>query len=100
MVRRDGVPVWVRISASVVIEPAIGLPRLAVADVEDMDVRHDLQTSTFILTLMAVEAGDVAGFLRVLEPGLFETWSRSAVPPWKSRQRMAYRCRPRSAVNA
>ena len=42
-VRRDGVPVWVRISATVVIDPALRVPQLALAEIEDLEMRHDIQ---------------------------------------------------------
>jgi len=50
-VRHDGTAVWVRVFAVVVIDPAVGLPRLTIAEVEDIDLAVRTQA-----TLRATEA--------------------------------------------
>jgi PAS domain S-box-containing protein len=81
MVCRDGAPVWVRISASVVIDPAIGLPRLAVADVEDLDVRHDIQAALRVTEMRLRQALDrlQLGVVEVdIRSGLFWVSARTS----------------------
>ena len=47
-IRRDGVPIGVHISATVIIDPPLGLPRLAVAEIEDADLRRASQAALLV----------------------------------------------------
>ena len=81
LVRRDGVALWVRMSATVVLDPSLGLPRLALLEVEDLDMRRDIQAAlraTEARLRLALETAQIGVWEFDIRNGLCWTDHRSS----------------------
>jgi PAS domain S-box-containing protein len=79
--RGDGVLAWVQMSATVVLDPAVGLPRLALAEIENIDLRRGAQAAlraSDILLRVALECGPSGVWVFDVHNGLFWTDPRAS----------------------